>query len=120
MQNRSKSMGAMPKCPKCNSEYSYRDGDFFVCSECAYEWSNAVDEKLHDDVLIVKDAYSNILHNGDTVTVIKDLKIKGSSLVVKVGTKVRNIRLVEGDHNIDCKIDGIGSMKLKSEFVKKA
>jgi protein PhnA len=114
-----KHMDAMPKCPKCNSEYTYNDGTFFVCPECAHEWSNKVDEKLPESVLVIKDAHGNILQDGDTVTIIKDLKVKGSSLVVKVGTKVKNIRLVEGDHNIDCKIDGIGSMKLKSEFVKK-
>ncbi len=109
----------MPKCPKCNSEYTYVDGTFFVCPECAYEWSHGNDEKLVETGLIVKDAHGNVLQDGDTVTVIKDLKVKGSSQVVKVGTKVKNIRLVEGDHNIDCRIEGIGSMKLKSEFVKK-
>lgn len=112
-------MNALPKCPKCNSEYTYQDGALFVCPECAHEWTNAVEEKVADSTLIVKDANGNLLQDGDTVTVIKDLKVKGSSSVVKVGTKVKNIRLVEGDHNIDCKIDGIGPMKLKSEFVKK-
>lgn len=91
----------------------------FVCPECGHEWSR--DEPAeHDDGLNVTDANGNPLQDGDTITVIKDLKVKGSSLVVKVGTKVKNIRLVEGDHDIDCKIDGIGAMKLKSEFVKKA
>jgi protein PhnA len=92
----------------------------FVCPECAHEWSNAAVTETSDEVLVVKDAYGSVLQDGDSVTVIKDLKVKGSSSVVKVGTKVKNIRLVEGDHNIDCKIDGIGPMKLKSEFVKKA
>ena len=113
-------MNALPKCPKCNSEYTYKDGMLFVCPECAYEWTNEAEEKIIDSALIVKDAHGNTLQDGDTVTVIKDLKVKGSSSVVKVGTKVKNIRLVEGDHNIDCKIDGVGAIKLKSEFVKKA
>ena len=113
-------MNVLPRCPKCNSEYTYKDGALFVCPECAYEWSSEVEEPVAENSLVVKDAHGNILQDGDTITVIKDLKVKGSSLVVKVGTKVKNIRLVEGDHNIDCKIDGIGPMKLKSEFVKKA
>lgn len=112
-------MNALPKCPKCNSEYTYQDGMLLVCPECAHEWTNDAEEKITDTTLTVKDANGNALQDGDTVTVIKDLKVKGSSLVVKVGTKVKNIKLVEGDHNIDCKIDGIGPMKLKSEFVKK-
>lgn len=109
----------LPKCPKCNSEYTYEDGGHFVCPECAHEWINDTEEKKSENTLTIKDANGNILQDSDTVTVIKDLKVKGSSLVVKVGTKVKNIRLVEGDHNIDCKIDGIGPMKLKSQFVKK-
>ena len=112
-------MNALPKCPKCNSEFTYKDGIFFICPECSNEWTNDRDEKNSDNALVVKDVNGNTLHDGDTVTVIKDLKVKGSSFVVKVGTKVKNIRLVEGDHDIDCKIDGIGSMKLKSQFVKK-
>lgn len=112
-------MQTLPKCPKCNSEYTYLDGMNFICPECAHEWSNDTNEEVKVDALIVKDANGNTLQDGDSVSVIKDLKVKGSSLVVKVGTKVKNIRLVEGDHNIDCKIDGIGPMKLKSEFVKK-
>lgn len=115
-------MSDLPRCPKCNSEYTYQDNLLFICPECAYEWTseNKKDqEKNNDDFLIIKDAHGNILKDGDTVTVIKDLKIKGSSSVVKVGTKVKNIKLIEGDHNIDCRIDGIGAMKLKSEFVKK-
>ena len=100
----------LPNCPQCNSEYTYEDGSLFICPECAHEWPPEP---------AVKDANGNILNDGDTVNVIKDLKVKGSSLVVKVGTKVKNIRLVEGDHDIDCKIDGIGAMQLKSAFVKK-
>lgn len=112
-------MNILPSCPKCNSQYTYNDGLLFICPECAHEWTNATEEKIPEDTLIIKDANGNTLQDGDTVTIIKNLKVKGSSLVVKVGTKVKNIRLVEGDHNIDCKIDGIGSMKLKSQFVKK-
>jgi len=113
-------MSNLPKCPKCGSELTYEDGNMFVCPECAHEWSPAAVAEAVDEGLVVKDAHGSVLHDGDSVTVIKDLKVKGSSSVVKVGTKVKNIRLVEGDHNIDCKIDGIGPMKLKSEFVKKA
>ncbi|MEF3193091.1 MAG: alkylphosphonate utilization protein [Halothiobacillaceae bacterium] len=110
----------MPNCPKCGPEYTYEDGAMLVCPECGHEWSKEpTPAEEPSDALVVKDANGNILQDGDTVTVIKDLKIKGSSLVVKMGTKVKNIRLVEGDHNIDCKIDGIGPMSLKSEFVKK-
>ncbi|MFJ7982085.1 zinc ribbon domain-containing protein YjdM [Lysinibacillus xylanilyticus] len=112
-------MAAYPNCPKCNSEYTYEDGTNFVCPECAHEWSADVTEQ-DADTLIVKDAHGNLLADGDSVTVIKDLKVKGSSSTLKIGTKVKSIRLVEGDHNIDCKIDGFGAMKLKSEFVKKA
>jgi protein PhnA len=109
----------LPACPMCHSQYTYEDGGLFICPECAHEWS--LEDKHHEelDALVVKDAHGNVLADGDSITVIKDLKIKGSSSVVKVGTKVKNIRLVEGDHNIDCKIDGIGPMKLKSEIVKK-
>lgn len=112
-------MSDLPSCPKCQSEYTYEDAGNYVCPECAHEWSTVVME-ANDDVRVIKDANGNELRDGDTVTVIKDLKVKGSSLVVKVGTKVKGIRLVDGDHDIDCKIDGIGAMKLKSEFVKKA
>ena len=112
-------MNALPKCPKCGSEYTYKEGMLFACPECAHEWTNEAEEKIAEVDLTIKDANGNTLQDGDTVTVIKDLKVKGSSLVVKVGTKVKNIRLVEGDHDIDCKIDGIGPMKLKSQFVKK-
>ncbi|HEY0289953.1 MAG TPA: zinc ribbon domain-containing protein YjdM [Pseudomonas sp.] len=110
---------SLPPCPKCNSEYTYEDGTQFVCPECAHEWTADSAAEASDDVKVIKDSVGNTLQDGDTVTVIKDLKVKGSSLVVKVGTKVKNIRLVDGDHDIDCKIDGIGAMKLKSEFVKK-
>ncbi len=110
-------MSDLPQCPQCQSEYTYQDGDMLVCPECGHEWS--ANEAAEDDSLIVKDANGNLLQEGDSVSVIKDLKVKGSSSVVKVGTKVKNIRLVDGDHNIDCKIPAIGAMKLKSEFVKK-
>jgi protein PhnA len=113
-------MSALPACPKCNSTYTYEDGELYVCPECAHEWPKTAVAETNSDELVVKDANGNLLVDGDSVTVIKDLKIKGSSSVVKVGTKVKNIRLVDGDHNIDCKIDGIGAMKLKSEFVRKA
>lgn len=112
-------MNNLPNCPMCQSEYTYEDGVLIVCPECGYEWSPEQEAEL-EAAQAVKDANGNILNDGDSVIVIKDLKIKGSSSVVKVGTKVKNIRLVEGDHNIDCKIDGIGQMQLKSEFVKKA
>jgi len=110
----------LPNCPKCNSEYTYEDGSLLVCPECAHEWALGLENEKNEDSQIVKDANGNILTDGDSVTVIKDLKVKGSSSALKVGTKVKNIRLVEGDHNIDCHIDGFGAMKLKSEFVKKA
>ena len=112
-------MSTLPPCPQCQSEYTYEDGGQLVCPECGHEWS-ADAPAAGDDARAVKDANGNLLQDGDTVTVIKDLKVKGSSLVVKVGTKVKNIRLVDGDHDIDCRIDGIGAMKLKSEFVRKA
>ena len=108
----------LPNCPECKSEYTYEDGNMLVCPMCAHEWSpehasGAVEEKVY------RDANGNVLQDGDTVSVIKDLKVKGSSSTLKQGTRVKNIRLVDGDHNIDCKIDGFGAMKLKSEFVKK-
>ncbi len=112
-------MSQLPPCPKCQSEYAYEDGVQLVCPECGHEWSEAEATEAEAGA-VIRDANGNELHDGDTVTVIKDLKVKGSSSVVKVGTKVKNIRLVDGDHDIDCKIDGIGAMKLKSEFVKKA
>jgi len=113
-------MSSLPNCPKCRSEYTYEDGIMLVCPECAHEWAKEAVAESSGDARVIKDAHGNALQDGDTVTVIKDLKVKGSSLVVKVGTKVKNIRLVDGDHDIDCRIDGIGAMKLKSEFVKKA
>ncbi|MBL4713578.1 MAG: alkylphosphonate utilization protein [Alcanivorax sp.] len=112
-------MSDLPACVQCGSVYTYQDGALYVCPECDHEWT-AEDEKAAAEAMQIKDANGNVLADGDTVTVLKDLKVKGSSSVVKVGTKARNIRLVDGDHDIDCKIDGIGAMKLKSEFVKKA
>lgn len=112
-------MANLPNCPKCNSEYTYEDGSLFVCPECAHEWSLESGNKNSEDGLVVKDANGNILKDGDSVAIIKDLKVKGASSALKMGTKVKNIKLVEGDHNIDCKIDGFGAMQLKSEFVKK-
>ena len=113
-------MSALPNCPLCNSAFTYEDGDNFVCPECAHEWSKVAPAESVAPVSVVRDSVGNPLADGDSVVVIKDLKVKGSSSVVKVGTKVKNIRLVEGDHDIDCKIDGIGAMSLKSEFVRKA
>lgn len=113
-------MSGLPPCPACSSEYTYEDGVLLVCPECAHEWSADSAAETSADEPVIKDAHGSVLQDGDTVTVIKDLKIKGSSSVVKVGTRVKNIRLVGGDHDIDCKIDGIGAMKLKSEFVKKS
>ncbi len=112
-------MSDLPGCIKCGSIYTYLDHNLFVCPECAHEWSQEEPAAVNRGLKIM-DANGNALSDGDVVTVIKDLKVKGTSLVVKVGTRVKNIRLVEGDHDIDCKIDGIGAMKLKSEFVKKA
>lgn len=107
----------LPPCPECASVYSYESGALLACPECGHEWSPAESEERESGI---RDSVGNLLSDGDTVTVIKDLKVKGSSSVVKVGTKVRNIRLVDGDHDIDCKIPGIGQMGLKSQFVKKA
>ncbi|MDF1808504.1 MAG: zinc ribbon domain-containing protein YjdM [Phycisphaerales bacterium] len=117
-------MSELPNCPKCDDAYTYLDRELFVCPSCAYEWSeseqqSSIENQIQEDDS-VRDSNGNILESGDSVIVIKDLKVKGSSLVVKGGTKVKNIRLVDGDHDIDCKIDGIGAMQLKSEFVKKA
>jgi protein PhnA len=111
-------MSALPPCPTCNSEFTYEDGNLYICPECAHEWP-AGEAAISETTKVFKDANGNILQDGDTVTVIKDLKVKGTSSSVKVGTKVKNIRLVDGDHDIDCKIEGFGAMKLKSEFVKK-
>jgi len=112
-------MSNLPNCPKCNSEYVYEDGNMFICPECAHEWSQDTVAEAGDNERIIRDANGNVLNDGDTVAVVKDLKVKGSSSVVKIGTKVKNIRLVDGDHDIDCKIEGIGAMQLKSRFVKK-
>ena len=112
-------MSSLPPCPQCQSVFTYEDGNQYVCPECAHEWSREAATDSTEQARVWKDANGNVLQDGDSVTVIKDLKIKGSSSVVKVGTKVKNIRLIEGDHDIDCKIDGIGAMQLKSEFVKK-
>ena len=109
----------IPPCPLCASENTYPDGDNFVCPDCAHEWSATTVAEATEETRIHKDAHGNILNDGDTVTLIKDLKVKGSSLVIKGGTKIKNIRLVDGDHDIDCKVDG-QSMLLKSEFMKKA
>jgi protein PhnA len=118
-------MAALPACPQCNSEFTYQDGQMYICPECAHEWSatalTAVEPSASDEPeRLVRDANGNVLNDGDTVIVVKDLNVKGASSALKAGTKVKGIRLVEGDHNIDCKIEGFGGMKLKSEFVKKA
>jgi len=112
-------MDNLPNCPKCNSEYTYEDGSLLICPECSHEWSAVLESQNSEDNKTVKDANGNILSDGDSVTIVKDLKVKGASSALKKGTKVKNIRLVDGDHNIDCKIDGFGAMSLKSEFVKK-
>ena len=114
-------MSTLPPCPLCESVFTYQDGDLLICPECGHEWHSqgASSAEPDDAPRVIKDSAGSVLQDGDSVTVIKDLKVKGSSLVVKVGTKVKNIRLVGGDHDIDCKIDGIGAMKLKSEFVRK-
>ncbi len=112
-------MSELPPCPKCQSTYTYEDGALYNCPECGHEWSAGGGQEEEGANLVIRDANGVELKDGDTVTVIKDLKVKGSSAVVKVGTKVKNIRLVGGDHDIDCKIPGIGPMGLKSEFVKK-
>lgn len=113
-------MSALPACPQCGSEFTYEDGALFVCPECAHEWPKDAAAESADEARVVRDAVGNELRDGDSVTVIKDLKVRGASSVVKVGTKVKNIRLVDGDHDIDCRIEGFGAMQLKSEFVKKA
>ena len=111
-------MSNLPSCPKCKSEYTYEDGSLFICPECGHEWS-LESTSATEDVYEVRDSNGNLLQDGDTVTIIKDLKVKGSSSALKMGTRVKNIKLVEGDHNIDCKIEGFGAMSLKSEYVKK-
>ncbi|MBP9111667.1 MAG: alkylphosphonate utilization protein [Polyangiaceae bacterium] len=113
-------MSDLPPCPKCASTYSYEDRNLLVCPECAHEWSPAVETVAEEEAFVVRDANGNTLQNGDTIVLIKDLKVKGAASALKAGTKVKNIRLVDSDHNIDCKIDGLGAMALKSEFVKRA
>ncbi len=114
-------MSTLPACPACKSTYTYEDGDNFVCPECAHEWPRAAAEASStEEARVVRDANGNVLQDGDSVILIKELKVKGASTPLKVGTKVKKIRLVEGDHDIDCKIDGYGAMQLKSQFVKKA
>lgn len=113
-------MSHLPNCPQCDSEYTYEDGILLVCPTCGHEWTIEAETENEGDENVVKDAHGNILNDGDTIILIKDLNVKGSSSVLKKGTKVKNIRLVEGDHDIDCKIPGFGAVKLKSEFVKKA
>ena len=113
-------MSTLPPCPQCASTYTYEDGAQLVCPECGHEWNPAATAEAEPAARVWKDAHGNLLQDGDTVTLVKDLKIKGSSAVIKVGTKVKNIRLIDGDHDIDCKIEGFGPMQLKSEFIKKA
>ncbi|WP_355662341.1 zinc ribbon domain-containing protein YjdM [Halomonas salifodinae] len=117
-------MSDLPNCPACGSEYTYEDGIQLVCPECGHEWARDAAPESAEDELVALDANGNRLADGDTVTVIKDLKVKGSSSVIKVGTKVKGVRLIEGDseggHNLDCKVEGIGPLKLTSRFVKKA
>ncbi|HEY8891427.1 MAG TPA: zinc ribbon domain-containing protein YjdM [Clostridium sp.] len=112
-------MPSLPNCPKCNSVYTYEDRNLFICPECAHEWTLELETENSVDEKIVKDANGNVLKSGDTISIIKDLKVKGTPLAIKAGTKVKNIRLIDGDHNISCKVDGFGAMELKSEFVKK-
>ena len=111
-------MSSLPPCPKCHSVFTYEDGGQFICPECAYEWSAEVTAQA-DEARVYRDSAGNLLQDGDTVSVIKDLKLKGGGGTIKMGTKVKNIRLVDSDHDIDCKIDGFGAMSLKTEFVKK-
>ena len=114
-------MENLPNCPKCNSEYTYEDGSLLICPECSYEWS--LESEGNNEENVIKDVNGNVLNDGDSVTIVKDLKVKGSSSSIKIGTKVKNIRLVpeaSDGHDIECKIDGFGAMKLKSSVVKKA
>ena len=114
------SASPLPACPLCGSNLAYEDPPNLVCPECAHEWPRDAATEAAEAAPVVRDANGNVLQDGDTVVVIKDLKVKGASSVLKVGTRVKSIRLVEGDHNIDCRIEGIGQMGLKSEFVRKA
>lgn len=114
-------MSDLPKCSECQSEYAYEVQGLYTCPDCGHEWTGtAVETETTDDGLVVKDAFGTLLQDGDAITIVKDLKVKGATQSLKVGTKVKSIRLVAGDHNIDCKIPGFGAMQLKSEFVKKA
>ena len=112
-------MNSFPPCPECNSGFTYEDGSNLVCPECGHEWRAQAHAADGDEARVYRDAAGTVLQDGDTVTVIKDLKLKGSGGTVKMGTKVKNIRLVDSDHDIDCKIEGFGAMSLKTEFVKK-
>ena len=113
-------MKTLPNCPQCNSAYTYEDQNLLICPECAHQWNdNKKSDEENQESKVIKDANGQVLNDGDSVVVIKDLKLKGSSTVIKVGTKVKNIRLVDGDHDIDCEVAGLGAMKLKSQFVKK-
>lgn len=123
IKNNSLKMSEFPPCPSCKSVYTYESGTILACPECGHEWAPAVetvDAPVAEEGLVVKDSNGNILKDGDSVVVVKDLPVKGYLKSIKAGTKVKNIRLTDGDHNIDCKVDGFGSMALKSEFVKKA
>jgi len=111
-------MSTLPPCPQCNSEFTYEDAGQFVCPECGHEWKTVATSE-DEEKRTYRDSAGNVLQDGDTVTVIKDLKLKGSGGTIKMGTKVKNIHLVDSDHDIDCKIDGFGAMSLKTEFVKK-
>ncbi|WP_061137737.1 zinc ribbon domain-containing protein YjdM [Caballeronia fortuita] len=113
-------MNALPPCRQCQSAFTYEDAGIFLCPECGHEWTAQTSVESESETKVYRDSAGNVLHDGDTVTVIKDLKLKGGGGVIKVGTKVKNIRLVDADHDIDCKIDGFGAMSLKTEFVKKA
>ncbi|WP_213229849.1 zinc ribbon domain-containing protein YjdM [Caballeronia sp. NK8] len=112
-------MNALPPCPQCHSGFTYEDAGMYICPECAHEWSTQMSAASEPTAKVYRDSAGNVLHDGDTVTVIKDLKLKGGGGVVKMGTKVKNIRLVDADHDIDCKIEGFGAMSLKTEFVRK-
>jgi alkylphosphonate utilization operon protein PhnA len=112
-------MTTLPACPSCQSEHTYQDQLLYICPECAHEWASTDSGDDADATPVVKDAYGVPLVDGDSITIVKDLKVKGASSSLKIGTKIKNIRIVDGDHNIDCKIPGFGDMKLKSEFVKK-
>jgi protein PhnA len=113
-------MSEFPPCPNCKSPYTYPSDALLMCPECGHEWNAEEVTPAEEEGLVVKDAHGNILQDGDSVTIVKDLPVKGAPKSIKAGTKVKSIRLVEGDHNIDCKVDGFGAMALKSEFVKKA